>query len=190
MALHKHIRPKSSNTNIVVTWNNAPAIASCPCNAALTQRGSVNMWLLTHHHIRPTWTLDVPCMPVCAAVVPLHKSQVGMPQCWGQRSARASESRRRNWTVDLQRMAEVLPRSALWVSICGYSGKAAVRSTGHAWAARSRGQPMFLIRPSASYAGCQRCCTPLRISTAWSRLHCRVLSQGCSGFHVQIQYDI
>lgn len=72
-----------------------------------------------------------------------------------------------------------------WV-FCGYSGKAAVRSTGHAGAARSRGQPMVLIRPSASDAGCQRCCSPLRLSTVWSRLPCRVLSQGCSGFHIQI----
>ncbi|KAI7773374.1 hypothetical protein LA080_011098 [Diaporthe eres] len=66
--------------------------ADFPCTvfdrADLFSSGSVNMWLLTDHHIRPTWTLDVP--------------------------SRASESRKRNWTVDLQRLAEVLPRSALW----------------------------------------------------------------------------
>lgn len=47
----------------------------------------------------------------------------------------------------------------------GYLGKAAVRSAGDAWAARSRGQPMFLIRPSASNAGSHGRCTPLRLST-------------------------
>lgn len=44
-------------------------------------------------------------MPCIAAVVPLHKSRVDMPQFWSQRSARASESRRRNWTVDLHHSA-------------------------------------------------------------------------------------
>ena len=129
-----------------------PAIASAPCNAVLTQRSSVNMWLLTHHHTHPARTLDMPCRPtpqVAGGYAPVR----------GQRSARASESRRRNWIVDLQRLPEVHPRCALWVGITSYSGKAAVRSTGHAWAARSRGQPMF------NSSKCIRCWLPILLRT-------------------------
>lgn len=57
-----------------------PAIASCPCNTVLTQKGSVsNIAAHSYHHTLPAGTLEMSW----GAVVPLHKLQVDMPHYGG-----------------------------------------------------------------------------------------------------------
>lgn len=59
---NKSKRPKTSNTDVVVLWDNAPATATSLCNAVLTEKSSVKMWLLTHQHTSLAGILIVPCM--------------------------------------------------------------------------------------------------------------------------------
>lgn len=125
--------------------------------------GSVNKWLLTHYP-------HTPCQDTRYALYARPSSH--STSCrWICPSSGASDQQGLHSRADGIGLLiySTWPRFTRlarfgWVT----HGKAAVRFTGHAWVARSRGQSMFLIRPRASDAGCQCRCTPLCLSTQYS----------------------